>query len=240
MNFDFFLDRALVEKYKERCSKAIADHARYIMVCVKEFATLSPETSNPDSLESFYPCPEHMAIYSILFAVVSELTNEKNLSFGDFMSRMEILESIIKTESTATFHRKLFSRLKGVDWSLFPKGYLSLAQKSDELNIAIKTIDEIVSDNVFMEGSGWHDASWQTFYDFYLGRAITLNTILHEKELFGTVPEKILALGLIARRIGVVSNLPIYSVTGTDGMDGLFEQMNSILKHVFEERNDEI
>jgi hypothetical protein len=238
VNFNFSLNHELVDKYKGRCSKAIADHARYIMLCAKEFCTT--DFANQDSLESFYPCAEHMAIYSILFAVVSELTNEENLSFGDFMSRMEILESVIKSDSTTEFHRKLLSKLNSIDWSLFPKGYISHARKLDELHTAMKMIDTIVSTDNFMGENEWQEASWDTFYDFYLEKAIILNAKLHDKELFGTVPEKLVALGLIARRLGVISNMPIYAVTGitADQVDGLFNQMEDVLKHVFEERNN--
>jgi len=233
VNFNFSLNRELVNKYKDRCSEAIADHALYIMMCAKEFATLSQ-----DSLESFYPCAEHMAIYSILFAVVSEMTNEENLSFGDFMSRMEIFESVIKSDSTTELHRKLLSKLNSVDWSLFPKEYISHAQKHDELNTAIKMIDTIINTDGFMGENKWQ--RWQEFYDFYFERAVTLNTMLHDKELFGTVPEKLVALGLIARRLSVISNMPIYAISGitSDQVDGLFNQMEDVLKHVFEERND--
>jgi len=239
MNFNFALNKELVDKYKERCSKAIVDHARYIMLCSREFSE-PPKGPIIQDLGTFYPCEEHMAIYSILFAVVSELTNEENLSFGDFMARMEIFESTIESSSTTELHRKLLSRLNSVDWSLFPKGYISHAQKHDEMNTAMKTINAIVSEDGFMDNDKYHEMLWQPFYDFYLERASMLNAKLHEKELFGTVPEKLIAMGLISRHLGVSSNLPIYSVTGgitSDQVEALCDQVESVLKNVFEERD---
>ena len=246
LNFNFDINQELLNKYRDKFERAVKKHAKIIMMLFNEFEKEQYDESLTGDLKSFYPTDDDLKVYYILYSIISEMIGD-NISFGDFDSYIKIARKSIKSdsnsESIVDLSKVLLSKFKSVDWNLFPKEYIKNIHKVDEINTALNIFNEIVDDSIF-DTNDCYDPfrSWQFFYDYYLKKAEDINREMHNRELFGTVPEKLLALGLISRRLGVVVNLPIYFAESIsrDNINGIFDKLVSILKNVFEQKESSI
>lgn len=246
LNFNFDINLELLNKYEANFRRAIEEHAQVIRMCFNAFDKGQYDKELTGDLKSFYPTDDDLKVYHILYSAIAEMIGNYNMSFGDFDSYLKIIRGSIKSdnnsESILELNKLFLSKLKSVDWNLFPKEYIKNIHKEDEINTALALFSEIVDDSIF-DTDDCYDSlrSWQFFYDYYFKKAEEINQEMHSRELFGTVPEKLLALGLISRRLKVIANLPVYLTEpiSEEKVNGMFNGIVSVLKNIFEEKGSD-
>jgi hypothetical protein len=221
INPNFDLNADLVSKHEPHFNKAFSDHVLYadeaenVFGYNKEIKTMSPD---------------NRTVSLIMYSVVCELTGEVGVPFGEYMNRLILLRA-------EDDHGVLLKKLKSVDYRVFPNSYIIDTNKDREIDEAIKIIESSINDEGWFGDLSNHTGSFGDFYNFFIAKAVDINNKLNSLGFFGTIPEDTVALGLMCRRMMIISNVPMYCIGGQEdaGMKVVKQNLLNILERVFEE-----
>jgi hypothetical protein len=218
LNFNFSLNQRLLNKYRKSFKKAIQEHYNYIQDVINTFKIRNNDI--PPSGETEQVC-------LILYSVICAMTKKKFISYGEFIFKMELISDC--SQNILDINQEFFSKIKYVDFDIFPTKYIIDFNKKRENDNAIKIIESYLQDIDFYQDLNIYE-EFDEFKERCLLRAIKINQKMHDKEYFATISDNLLAKIIMCRYLGVIISIPIYNSDSYPNDNGL----ETIIKKIFE------
>jgi hypothetical protein len=207
MNWDFILDKSLVDKHRDNFDKGLVD----LGVMLDGISSLCNNTKVRNIIN--FDNPEKAEVMRIFFAILCEARG-CNMSIVELMDVMIIIMRGVNKGDNMEHHYVILNRLKSFDTSIFPSNYITDLYSEHENVLGTECVLACIKKFTSEMYDKSPPSSKQELLDMLLVHAHTINEKVKEGGFLKTVSDKQLAIKLACEISGskLCDEVPWYGV----------------------------